>query len=302
MINALMTLSHGMTPLVVMARACAWAAAINFGLVSLAIIAPIFRLLFQLFNLNIMRHHFYTIHFHRNAAISAIFFSALHILLLNIHTHHYQCKIELNNNNSDSSNEMDICSLEARITGSIIITGMVGAWVTGYISRMMKSSILSILHFPFACIACFALFTHSTSNASLYAFASNFVLAIFVACLLLHSLFFFFNPILPMHVNNSETVWLSTNNKQFSLLVVNFDNSSVIPPGSFFLIYANQNSHLSYFHAHAFPVFSTQNKTISFLLQCRVDNSFLLSFTQRLSLGPYLIIFFFFFSLLIANI
>ena len=183
---------------------------------------------------------------------------------------------------------------------------MEGAWITGYFSRFKKPSIVSALHFPFACTAFLALAAHTgpfnddssgddsgLSSSSIEddipfsTFSSYFVIAIFVIGLTIYALFFFFHPIAPMDVNKYQTVWLSGSNK-FSFLVVNYRNSSSIPPGSFFLIYANHHSNLSYFHAHSFPVFSSQNGRISFLIRCQIaQDEDQISFTQRLSLGKY---------------
>ena len=59
-------------PLITCARAAAWAAAINFGYASLGLLSPIFRLIYQLCNFNIMHYSLRAIHFHRNAATSGI--------------------------------------------------------------------------------------------------------------------------------------------------------------------------------------------------------------------------------------
>ena len=106
-----------------------------------------------------------------------------------------------------------------------------------YLSKFKGSSFASMLHFPFVGIGFIALFAHAFTSE--FPFGTNFVLWSFVACLAIYSVFFFFNPIHPMDVNQYETVWLGEENK-FSFLVVNYHNSNSIPPGSFFLIYANQ--------------------------------------------------------------
>jgi len=143
-----------------------------------------------------------------------------------------------------------------------------------------------MFHFPFACIGFFALIAHGyaaiTVPVGIY-----FVLTIFVTSMGLNAVFFFFNPIQPMDVNKYSTRWLYGKNK-FLFLVVNYHNSSSIPPGSFFLIYSNQQLSLSFFHAHSFAVFSTQNRQIAFLIRCRISKySSHASFTQQLSLGKY---------------
>jgi hypothetical protein len=281
--QGLTTFSYGMPPLIIMARASAWAAAINLTFVSLAVISPVLRLLFQLNNFNIMHHAFHTIHFHRNAAVSAIFFSILHIALITVYTKQNECTIKLSNT---SATNLDLCSHYTIISGAFIILGMVGASLTGHFSRFRNSSsVLSLLHFPLACLTCLTLYLHSSNTPPNYPFASYLVASTLITGLIIHGMFFYFNPIQPMHVNKSETVWLYEENL-FTFLVVNYHNSSVIPPGSFYLIYSNQDSHLKYFHAHSFPVFSSQNRRISFLVHCRVlPDSNQISFTQRLSQG-----------------
>eukprot|EP00026_Physarum_polycephalum_P002762 Phypoly_transcript_02770.p1 GENE.Phypoly_transcript_02770~~Phypoly_transcript_02770.p1 ORF type:complete len:861 (+),score=101.91 Phypoly_transcript_02770:132-2585(+) len=274
---------HVMPPLVTCARAAGWAAALNFGYVALAIVSPIFQLILQLVNFNIMYHAFHAIHFHKSAATSGIFFSILHVALLLAHQFTQDCKVYIY---LPDESFFDICSTRTRVTGIVILFGVEGAWITGYFGRFSRSPFLSSLHFPFACITFFGLFSHSSSSPD-YPFGTYFVLASFITCFLVYSLFFFFNPVQPLDVDQRETVWLRKNSS-YSFLVVNYDDCSVTPPGSFFLIYSPQKSNLAHFHAHPFPVFSSRNRRLAFLVHGRISSP--PSFTQRLSLEkPYLL-------------
>ena len=178
-----------------------------------------------------------------------------------------------------------LCEPLPLITGAVIALGIVGAWITGYLARFGTSPVVSSLHFPFTCLGFLGLVAHSYNL--IFPFGTYFVLATFIVCLMIYGVFFFFNPIQPMMVDGDETVWLSGKN-EYSFLVVNYNNSNTIPPGSFFLIYSNQRSNLSHFHAHSFPVFSSTNQRISFLVHCRIpEYSNDTSFTQRLSIVKY---------------
>ena len=281
LVCAVVFTSDFQTPvLVTLARAAAWIAALNFGFVAFGI-SPLFQLVYQLFNFNIMHHSLSATHFHRNVAISGGIFSALHIGLLAAYTKLYGCHTPT----GFVQHKWAYYCVYPAVSGGVVALGMLGAGIAGYLSRVVGSSIVSALHFPLACIGFFGLVAH-TYQITL-PFGTYLALVSFVSCLVIFAIFFFFNPIQPMDVNIQETVWLSGKNK-YSFLVVNYNNSNSIPPGSFFLIYSNQQSNLSHFHAHSFPVFSSQDSRISFLVHCRVrEHSRDISFTQRLSIGKY---------------
>lgn len=266
--------------LIACARASAWAAAINFGFVALGILSPILQLVYQLFNFNIVHHSFHKIHFHRNVASCGCIFSLLHVILLAAFTI----------KNKDGCHQNAFCQPLPLISGGLIILGVAGAWLTGYLTRLKKFSFLSVLHFPLACIAFFGLFAHATKTVE--PFGTNFVLVTFITCLIIYAIFFFFNPIQPMDINKTETTWYQEKTK-FAFLVINCHNSGQIPPGSFFLIYSNNNSNLSHFHAHAFPVFSSKNQRITFLIRTRTSkHPTHITFTQQLCTKIYPNLFF----------
>ena len=268
-------------PLLSLARVAAWIAALNFSYVALGLISPIFQLVHQLFNVDITHRSFHSIHFHRTAATSGIIFSMLHIIFLLVPSSESGCYVAV-----EDVQSLNVCGLSSIITGCLIMVGVVGAWITGHLTRSKKSTFSSTLHFPFACIAFSGLLTH-VLNPDIIPYSIFVVLITLVACLTIYALFFLINPIQPLDIDRNGTVWL-TQGGEYSFLVVNCDVRKSIPPGSFFLIYANQQSMLSNFHAHAFPVFSSHNNRISFLIRCRIPpKADQLSFTQRLSLGEY---------------
>jgi len=254
------------SPLRNCARAAAWAAAANFGFVTMAILGPVFQLICKHFNFNIM-HVFHTIKFHRNVATCRCIFSILHIVLVAVHADLSRCAV---------------CSPLMIISGGFIVFGVGGAWMSGYLGRRKNWTSTSTLHFPFACVGLVGLFSH-IFKPTVFPLATYFVLSIFCTCLTIYTLFFFFSLIQPLPVNKSGTVWQCGSNK-FAFIVVDYHNSSSIPPGSYFLIYSPQDSNLSYFHAHSFPVFSSRNRRVAFLVHTRISKSSNhISFTEQLS-------------------
>lgn len=271
---------NGLPQLYACARAAAWAASVNFGFVALSVLSPVFQLLYQYFNFNIMHHSLHTIHFHRNAALCGSIFALMHIGLAVAQFVESHCKIE------HGGKDENICTQVKIISGGFICLGFVGAWISGHLGRFKLPSVVSSFHLPFAFLGFMGMFAHAHGSLD-FPFGTYFVLTIFAACAAVYTLFFFFNPIQPMEVNVEETVWQSDSNK-FLFLVLNYDNSASTPPGSFYLLYDTKDSNLSYFHAHPFPVFSSRNRQLVFLVRCRIPtHPERLSFTQRLSLGKY---------------
>ena len=259
------------TPLYACARAAAWASCVNFAFVVVGIISPIFQLIYQYFNFNIMHHSLHTIHFHRNVASCGGIFALLHVVLVIV----------------QMAKDKEMRGTATIVTGGLILVGFIGAWLSGHLSRLERFSICSSLHFPLAFFGLLALFAHSFEISGV-PFGSRLVLLVLVLCIVVYTLFFFFNPIQPMDVNASETAWQRESNG-FLFLVLNYDNSDSIPPGSFYLIYDNKDSNLSYFHAHTFPVFSSRHRRLAFLIRCRTsERPDHVTYTQQLSLDKYL--------------
>ena len=107
-----------MPPLIICARVAAWAATLNFGLVALNIISPILRLVYQLFNFNIMHQAFHAIHFHRNAARSGIFFSLLHVGFLGAQYISTEFSCTTRDVKGNLLN-IDLCSTQTMVTGGM---------------------------------------------------------------------------------------------------------------------------------------------------------------------------------------
>jgi len=136
------------------------------------------------------------------------------------------------------------------------------------------------LHAPFACIGFFALFMHGSGDEFGDLEGSELTEVVFIGSVVIAVLFFLFTKIRELEVDQRQSKF-GTN---FIFLSVKYSDSDYIPPGSFFNLYASADSYMSIFHCHSFPVFSTRNSRIVFLIKCRNKSNWKRSssFTSRL--------------------
>jgi len=121
------------------------------------------------------------------------------------------------------------------------------------------------LHTPLACLGLIALFIHGREKHLGSNLASHLCLITFTTCIVVFTFFCFFSRIHELEVDQRGSVF----GPDFILLTVKYHDSNYIPPGSFFNLYASTDSYMSVFHSHSFPVFSTRNSRIVFLIRCR---------------------------------
>jgi hypothetical protein len=109
---------------------------------------------------------------------------------------------------------------------------------------------------------------------------------LFIFCVCIYALFSLIYPLRRLKVGN--TVWEPAQREErYIFLELYYPNSNLIPPGSFFNIYTPATSNLAFFHGHPFPVCSSRNNRVTFLIQCRKSYDYS-SFTEKLLFGKYL--------------
>jgi hypothetical protein len=142
-----------------------------------------------------------------------------------------------------------------------------GAAVTGALATRKLSQ---YLHIPFALVSFVILIIHT--NTGLF-------LGIFFAAALSVVVFYLLAPLRKLEVDRRSIF-----GEQFIFLILKFNDSKYIRPGSFFNIAASSNSLLSFFHCHSFSVLSSQSSEVMFLIRRSTNRN---SFTSRLALDKY---------------
>jgi hypothetical protein len=265
------------------ARAAALVGSIDFGFVVLGLLSPVLQLYYQIFNFGIMHRAIHKLHFHLNMAASGCLFGFLHICF---HVIVWISKPGITYHDKLIYSPQNT----AFATGLLMVLGFVGAFVSGYFTTRKESPQSAFSsHLPFAALGFAAFFGHGHQRILGSAIREEVTVVIFIGCASVYAIFFFFNPVHSFEVDKAKSYWAKgVRKEQFMLLVVKYNDSHLLPPGSFFNIYNNDDSFLAYFHGHPFSVFSTKNKQLAFLVHCRASSRERhSSFTERLYQGKY---------------
>ena len=279
--------------LAVTARAAGFVASMDLCFVAMAFIAPFIQFLNHFFNI---RHH--SVHklcFHKNVALSACIFSFIHIAL---HIINWTMKEDHNSigcgtkvdgtvysNTTHPPKDLYSTSNTDFITGVVMAACFLGAMITGILMTWRAHAAVFSSHAPFAILGFIALFIHGRDNILGDQLGSQLCEAVFIISVITFVLFFLFARVHELEVDQRRTKFSNS----FVLLSLKYNDSSYVPPGSFFNIYASTDSYMSIFHGHSFSVFSTQDSRIVFLIQCRTEfgGKHGSSFTSRLVHDKY---------------
>lgn len=281
----------GPLALTVSARAAAFASAIDFCFVIMALLSPLVHTFVHFYNLGVLRLSFHQIHIHRSMSVSGCVFAVIHITL-----HVVAWCI----NPATQVEGKDIYQLNsvAFITGLVLVITLVGAGISGFNLKVnLYSPKSAALHLPFSLLFFVTLFGHGFEKVLGAPLGDYMVVGMFAICAGSFIIFVFAVPMSRKEVDFKRSVWgdvIREKEDHFMLVAVKYGSSSSIPPGSFFNIYASYGTSLSYVHAHPFPVFSTKNGSLVFLIQCRqAQREEHTSFTQQLLVVRYCLYFYF---------
>jgi hypothetical protein len=165
-----------------------------------------------------------------------------------------------------------------------------GALCTGWATSLKQSyPIFPFSHLLLACIGFSAFFLHGFQQILGDPIGDYLILGVFLTSVAIYALFIFVSKMRQLGVNHHLSYFGDLENPQYMFLVVEYANSNTVPPGSFFMIYSNANSSISLFHGHPFPVFSSRDRKLTFLIQCRSthEGSNRASFTTKLAMDLY---------------
>eukprot|EP00026_Physarum_polycephalum_P002981 Phypoly_transcript_02990.p1 GENE.Phypoly_transcript_02990~~Phypoly_transcript_02990.p1 ORF type:complete len:792 (+),score=81.78 Phypoly_transcript_02990:69-2444(+) len=259
-------------------RAAGVIATIDLSYVALAFCSPFVQFLTYFFNITHHTPH-NKLQFHSNMAWSAAIFSTIHVAFhvfnwIHPTTEPHQC----NDGKAVTTTIYQPGSISF-ITGIIMLTCFCGALITGYMmTRKHSHMVFFSFHVPLACVGFIAFFLHGNQGCLGDALASSWCQGVFMVSISVAIFFFIFARPRELEVDRHSEF-----GKKFVLLSVKYLYSQHVPPGAFFNIYGSTDSYVSIFHCHSFPVMSTRNSRITFLIQCCEGTGTRSSFTSRLS-------------------
>eukprot|EP00026_Physarum_polycephalum_P002760 Phypoly_transcript_02768.p1 GENE.Phypoly_transcript_02768~~Phypoly_transcript_02768.p1 ORF type:complete len:844 (+),score=87.65 Phypoly_transcript_02768:131-2662(+) len=258
------------------AHAAGLLSSLDLCFVAMGFMAPIFSFLVHLFSFGIVRQSSRKIHFHRNVSYSAVVFFLLHVVLHVIYWSTCYDNTKCRKNHGIPNGLYSFHNTPF-LTGVIMLGCFIGALLTGIMAARGKASYLTLaLHLPLSCAGFVALFLHGNDNLLRRHDGSVLSLSVFVASIGMILLYFVSVRIRTLDLATVEQ------SDEYILLVLKYNDSQYIIPGSFFNIYATPPSYISLFHSHSFPVFSTSDSQIAFLIRKNSDTK---SFTSNLMLG-----------------
>lgn len=277
-------LEHGISlpPLLAAARSAGGVAALDLSFVSLSFLFPFASTLSKSFSIGILQQETMTstpkkLFFHRNMALSAGFFSLVHIFMHTL-THFSPKSAFLSRFAHGIPHGLYSFNVPI-ITGIFMLVGFSVAFLT--VIRTPVRPFTFFLHIPFACLGFVAFFVHGYSQLLGSPLGSQICVFVFIFSIAIFFLFFVVARIKTLQVDRTNTKIGTT----YIYLVLKYPDSQYLPPGSFFNLFAISRSFASIFHCHSFPAFNTKNlagKTtqIAFLIRRNEDPH---SFTSKLA-------------------